>query len=263
MQKQLQPPDGGYQPPKYLSASSIQTWKQCPLKFRYSRLDGIPETPSEHLMLGNFVHEVLANVYRRPPEERNLTNTRNISSFTWTSGNWAETVASVLLTEDAVREFRWVAWWCIENLWIIEDPTKIKADGVEQEFLSDISGVRVRGFIDRYTLDGDGATISDYKTGKLPTSQYMSDKWFQLGLYAQMVSINLGAHVKNIELLYLKEAVRVRQELTPELLASVVSTVITVQTEIEQACATGVFATKKSKLCDWCSYKKICPAWGF
>lgn len=261
MQNQPQPPEGGYRPPEYLSASSIQTWRQCPLKFRYGRLDGLPEAPSEHLLLGNFVHEVLENFYQRPPEERNLTNARSISAFVWANSNWAEAVAPVLATEDAVRAFRWAAWWCIENLWVIEDPTKVKADGVEREFLTEVEGVRVRGFIDRFTLGDDGATVSDYKTGKLPRSQYMSDKWFQLGLYAKMVSTDLGVDVRNMELLYLKEGVRLGQETTPDLVASVVKTVVTTRAEIEQACATGDFPTKKSKLCDWCSYKKICPAW--
>ena len=56
--------------PKHLSASSITTYEQCPLRFRFSRIDRIPEPTTEAMILGTFVHEILEIMYSQIPNER-------------------------------------------------------------------------------------------------------------------------------------------------------------------------------------------------
>ena len=56
--------------PHHLSASSITTYEQCPLRFRFSRIDRIPEPTTEAMILGTFVHEILEELYRIRPSAR-------------------------------------------------------------------------------------------------------------------------------------------------------------------------------------------------
>ena len=53
----------------HLSASAIDTYKSCPLKFRLSKLDGIPQNASKpELIFGNIIHSVLQR-FHEPKKE--------------------------------------------------------------------------------------------------------------------------------------------------------------------------------------------------
>ena len=75
------------------------------------------------------------------------------------------------------RPLRWNAWWCIENLWKVENPKSISPLGIEREVTGNLKSAPVRGFIDRYETSDDGLIrISDYKTGKTPAKSWVADK---------------------------------------------------------------------------------------
>lgn len=248
--------------PSYLSASSISTWEQCPQRYKYSRIDGIPEPETESQVMGTFVHEVLEHLYALPNDERTIENAQQISRVVWAK-HWVERLTSIGLTEKQMREFRWKSWWCIENLWMVENPTGISPIGLESEYNVEVlPNIRVRGFVDRITSTDDGAKITDYKTGKFPKPAYMDQKWFQLLLYKIVVEKTIGKSVKEVELIYLKDGKSISRKTVPEDDVRTLARVSSVHSEILKAFETGTFPTKVSRLCDWCSYKTICPAWG-
>jgi putative RecB family exonuclease len=250
-------------PPPYLSASSISTWKQCRLKYKFSRLDKIPEGTSEALLMGSFVHEILEHLYKRPIEERNLINAKSISSFVWTKSNWEEQVRNILPKDDQVRQFRWNSWWCVENLWVLENPQTITPSGVENEVNGIIgANVPVKGFVDRYSLtDGGAMKISDYKTGKSPRNPaWLKDKWYQLSIYGILLQQQIDKPIEELELLYLKEAVKFTQRPKQKDIDEIIADIEKVYEEILSACQTVDFPTTVTKLCPWCSFKTICPA---
>ena len=247
--------------PEYLSPSSIGTYRQCPLKFKLSRIDRIAEPPTQETLMGNFVHEVLENLYAFDANERTLPLAKSIATELWASGNWADTVQPYLKTL-TMNQFRWNSWWCIENLFAIEDPKQLQPNGIEDELNGSIGGVQMRGFIDRWVLDGDTLVISDYKTGKTPSPKYMADKFFQLTIY----SLLLGPVVKNneykLELLYLKDAVKRTNVPTTQDFAEATETIVTVKKEIDTSHENGNWEAIPSRLCDWCSYKRtVCTYW--
>ena len=162
-----------------------------------------------------------------------------------------------------MREFRWKSWWCVENLWVVENPADILPLGLESEYnVEVVPGIRVRGFVDRITELGDDVKITDYKTGKFPRPAYMDQKWFQLLLYKVVVERTIDKPVKEVELIYLKDGKSVGRKTTAEDDTRTLARVSSVHAEIQQSLSTGDFPTKVSRLCDWCHYKKICPAWG-
>jgi putative RecB family exonuclease len=254
--------EGELKPPPYLSASSISTFRQCPQKFKFNKIDLIPDEPGEAAIMGNFVHDVLEEMYKAKPEHRDMSLAKTLARELWEE-KWAEEALKVLTKEEQVRNFRWNAWWCIENLWNLEDPQKVTPAGLETEVNGPVGGVMVKGFIDRFSQSEDSIlyTVSDYKTGKTPKKQYMADKFFQLYLYAHLLSVTGIGEVDKIELLYLKDGVRLGTKVKDSEVKEMIEIVQNTKEEIDKRCKTGKFEANKSILCNWCSYKKICPAW--
>lgn len=255
--------DSGLKAPEYLSASSISTFRQCPQKFKFNKIDLIPDEPGEAAIMGNFVHDVLEEMYKADPDLRDVSLAKNLARELWEE-KWGEEALKVLTREDQVRNFRWNAWWCIENLWKLEDPKTVTPSGLETEVNGPIGGVMIRGFIDRFS-QSEGSlfyTVSDYKTGKTPKKQYMADKFFQLYLYAHLISVTGIGEVDKIELLYLKDGVRLSTKVKDSEMQEMIDIVKKTKEEIDNRCMSGRFEANKSILCNWCSYKKICPAWG-
>jgi putative RecB family exonuclease len=249
-----------YNPPPYLSASSIGTFRQCPLKFKYNKIDGIPDQPSSATLLGNFVHETLEEFYVLPPEDRNINSARILASKVWASANWEERIRGYVRESD-VRQFRWSAWWCLENVFKVEEPPLIDVKGIETEVNGPIGRATVKGFIDRFEITETGVRVSDYKTGKTPKPAWVSDKYMQLQIYATLLNDSGVANVTEIQLLFLKDGVSFKHQLVAEDFERTINYVQDTHDAVQIACETGDFPYKKSKLCDWCAYKSICPGW--
>jgi putative RecB family exonuclease len=179
---------------------------------------------------------------------------------------WKDKISTLIYDEEKLRTFRWQAWWCVENLWKIEDPNVVEVSEIEHELNGSISGVKMKGFIDRYLFDGNNITISDYKTGKTPKKQYVADKFTQLIIYSSLLLDEMEDRfiVKpepTIELLYLKDGVRFSKKVKHEDIEEMSVGIKKTKTQIDLACKTGRFDPNPTMLCNWCGYKTICPAW--
>ena len=248
-------------PPTYLSPSSMSTYRQCPQKFKFNKIDLIPDPSNHWAVLGNFVHDVLEELYKLTPEFRTPASARVIAKDMWEL-KWHEEASRVLHTEKEIKQFRWSAWWCVENLWRLEQPQQVVPVGIEFELNGKVGGVALRGFIDRYSFSENSTmlTVSDYKTGKTPKID-LEEKFLQLLIYAKLLSsLNIG-DVDKIELLYLKDGIKLEKKVTDNDFKRVVEYIQETKAMVDESCASGVFEARKSYLCNFCSYKKICPAW--
>ena len=257
-------------PPPYLSPSSIGTFQNCQLKFKYNKIDLIPDKPTQETMLGNFVHETLELFYAYDKHDRTLPLAKTLMSQAWNGygdvEGWKDKISTLIQGEEKLRAFRWQAWWCIENLWKIEDPNVVEVSEIEHELNGSIGGVKMKGFIDRYLFDGNNITISDYKTGKTPKKQYVDDKFTQLIIYSSLLLDEMADRFivrpdPTIELLYLKDGVRFSKKVKPDDIEEMTEGIQKTKKQIDHACKTGVFSINPTMLCNWCGYKTICPAW--
>lgn len=247
--------------PDLLSPSSISTFRQCPLKFKFSKIDGLRDSPTEATMLGNFVHEVLEELYALEPHKRTQSFARDIARELWNS-KWEQNVQTLIRAERDIKMFRWSAWWCIENLWLIENPENISPWAIEEHVEGEIAGVRLHGYIDRLIVSDNIARVCDYKTGKTPKKNYIGDKFFQLVIYTQLLaSAGLFPDSVEVELLYLKDGVKFHKVVDEEDVENVATVVNEVREGIESRCKSGSFEPNTSILCNWCGFKTICPAW--
>jgi putative RecB family exonuclease len=249
-----------FNPPPYLSPSSMSTYRQCPQKFKFNKIDGIPDKPSQATLLGNFVHEILETFYVLAPAERTIFAVKSIANEVWNASEWEKRIEGYVSPESH-RSFRWSAWWCIENLWKVENPEFVSPLGIEHEVNGFLGDARVKGFIDRYDLLEDGnVRIADYKTGKTPAKSWVGDKFVQLRIYAALMGQSM-ANVTQLRLLYLKDGVSFTFDVTDESINETVSYVQETFNMIQKSCETGDFPFSRSRLCDFCAYKSICPGW--
>lgn len=255
--------------PEHLSASSIQTYIQCPEKFKLSRVDGIKEPPTTHTTFGNFVHDVMELFYTTiPPEERNTASLRSCCTATWVNGGWEDIVTPLLrmrapqLTWKSINDFRWGAWWCVENIFVLEDPVAVTPSGVEFEVFGKIDGVLIKGYIDRWTEANNMVTISDYKTGKVPADKYAGDKFFQLCLYALLMRELHGKENFELELLYIKHGVRKKYSPSELDLEKAKNTIVNTKKEILVSHEQHNWPAIPSGLCNFCYFKShLCSYW--
>lgn len=246
------------QAPPHLSPSSINTFQQCPLKFKFSKIDGLVEPPTVHTLLGNFVHDILESLYKLPIEERTMPSARQLARLHWEETYGVQTKKLSLNEHD----FRWKAWWCVENLWQIEEPQQTELTGIEHEVFGEVEGVTVKGFIDRYRILDDGTLeIGDYKTGKIPSPRYTDDKFVQLFIYAVMMEVLGIGKSSSVSLMYLAGPKVLTRQVTQEALDTTIKTITSTKKLIDLYCEEGEFPTNTSNLCNWCHFKKICPAW--
>ena len=254
-----------FDPPEYLSPSSIGTFRDCPQKFKLSRIDRIVEPPTWATHLGSFVHEVLEHLYQEPSEQRTKDALRAIAADRWNVGEWEKKVLDLSEPLGAPRDFKIAAFECMSNLWNLENPTEVELDGMEHEVLTHVEGVPMKGYIDRFVFGDDGSVIiSDYKTGKIPNEKFTSedDKFFQLLAYALMLESSDQETTSRVQLLYLKHSVVHEIEATPVKLTIAKATIVETKEALDAACTTENFHCNVTKLCDWCFYKKSgkCPA---
>ncbi len=177
-------------PPAYLSPSSIGTYRDCPQKFKFSRIDGLKEPPTWATHLGTFVHDVLEHLYQLEPDERTSDVLRTLAGDRWKAGDWESAVEALDKKQGEIKDFKIQAFNCMQNLWRLEDPQHVDLMGMEHEVNVAVEGVQLRGFIDRFLIDDTGAVvIGDYKTGKVPNPRFTSEdtKFFQLLTYALML----------------------------------------------------------------------------
>jgi len=250
--------------PAYLSPSSIGTYRECPQKFKLSRIDKIAEPPSWAMHIGSFVHEVLEHLYQSPAEERTRDTLKALAAERWTAGNWEKRVLALRERPGEIVDFKKQAFTCMTNLWTLEDPQETELDGMEHEVMVDVEGVAMKGYIDRFIFGDDGIVISDYKTGKVPNPAFKTDdeKFFQLLAYAAMIEAADQEPTSKVQLLYLGVPVTHELAVTQVNLSIAKGTIVETREGIDTAVTAGEFPCNVGKLCDWCYYKSSgdCPA---
>ena len=122
----------------------------------------------------------------------------------------------------------------------------------------------LRGYVDRLDVaPADGALrVVDYKTGRAPSELFQAKALFQMKFYALAIWRLRGRVPALLQLVYLKDGTILRHAPTEEELLATERKVVALYDAIEQAAERGDWRPNRSRLCDWCSFQSICPAWG-
>jgi len=251
-------------PTPILSPSTILSYNQCPLKVKFAKIDKIKDPGTQESLKGSFVHEILEVLFKTIDKgDRNEDVLKTISRDLWEK-KWKGRLTGIVQGENAQRDFRWQAWWLIESYLKMEDPNETEPVALETWVDGTvISGIRVRGIIDRIVEEDGKLVIQDYKTGKAYDrgSPWDRDKEFPLMVYADLTETDTGQEVDRMELWYISGEKIVTYEPTKDAREYMYGLVRDTQANLTESCQTGDFPAITSKLCDWCAYKSRCPAW--
>jgi putative RecB family exonuclease len=146
----------------------------------------------------------------------------------------------------------------------LEDPRRLEP--AEREVLVETtlpSGVRLKGFVDRLDRADDGRLrVVDYKTGKSPREEFEGKALFQLRFYALVLWRSTGVLPTMLRLYYLADREVLDYFPDEADLLGVERQVDALGTAIAKARDNGDWRHKQSRLCDWCSFQSLCPAYG-
>jgi putative RecB family exonuclease len=256
-------PAPAFEMPRALSPSRISTFRSCPLSFRLSVLEGLPQPPSQAALRGTLVHGALERLYLRPPEQR--TRAFAHAALAGTAAALAGHPEAVALGLDDAAWQAMVddAGPAVDAAFELEDPPSVRAIGVELFVRAQVEGRSVRGIIDRLDLDADGElVVIDYKTGSSPGEEHADARMAGVHLYALMVEHLLGRRPARVQLVYLGAGEIWEMATTEQRARGLERRVVALWDAIERSCATGDFRPRPSVLCDHCAYREFCPAHG-
>ncbi len=244
-----------------LSPSRASDFKTCPQLFKFRSIDHLPEPASPYQARGTTAHLALQRLFDLPPEERNPEVLHDLFREAWTEVRMGE-YEGLFESEEEERDWGIQSLFLLSNYFGLEDPREISPLDRELDLNEELNGMTIRGILDRIDEQPDGSlVITDYKTGKAPPAQYALPAFFALKIYALLVRRRLGKTPTEVRLLYLNGPVLYRLAVDPGQLDAMERQLRALWDAIAKAIDRENFPPRPGRLCDWCSFQSICPAW--
>ncbi len=251
-----------------LSPSRASDFKQCPLLYRFRAVDRLPEKATRAQVRGTVVHAVLEELFARPRAERVPATAHALLAPAWEQlrAQRPELLEELFTGPDDPEQATWLesARGLLDSYFGLEDPRRLEPEACELLVETELeNGVLLRGYIDRLDVAPTGEIrVVDYKTGNAPREIGEAKALFQMKFYALALWKLRGVVPRQLRLMYL--ANRETLEYTPDeaelrrferLVAAIWQAILT-------AGRTGDFRPSRSRLCDYCNHKALCPEFG-
>lgn len=245
-----------------LSYTSIETYKNCPLQYKLSKIDRIePEGTTIEAFMGSLVHEALEKLYTDLVNGKldSLDELERFYAKEWML-RWDPEKIKIVKEDYTQENYFEVGKKCIiayyKKFYPFDQALPI---WIEKDFTIDLGdGIEITGVIDRVDKAGNGKyEIHDYKTtSSLPDKEWC-EKNEQLGIYQIAIQEQFD-DVKEVRLIwhYLRFDTEREVQRSPEELNMLKESLRTIAFEIRNQTE---FEPKKSVLCNWCQYWRYCP----
>jgi putative RecB family exonuclease len=250
--------------PWSLSPSKVSSFKDCPLAFRFSAIDRLPEPSSPAAVKGTLVHRVLELLFLECEKgQRTPDAALERLARAWAEMQFDEEFLSLELDPATAKSFLDDARELVGRYFTLEDPNTVTAVGIEVLLEANLGSLRLRGIIDRLEIDENGEyVITDYKSGRAPGVNFEQGRLGGVHFYAFLCEQVLGKRPAKIQLLYLGDPLAIVATPSEQSIKGLCQRTQAVWTAVERACERDDFRPKVSRLCDWCSFKTWCPAFG-
>ncbi|MCK9293115.1 MAG: PD-(D/E)XK nuclease family protein [archaeon] len=253
------------------SHSSMETFRNCPLQFKYNYIIKPDITIKKNIeaFMGSMVHDSLEKLYKDLKYNK-LNSIEEIVDYY--NSIWKENY-SLDEVEIIRKGYTEENYRSLGEKYLIEYYNRYrpfdegKVLGLEIKININLydslkeKNYEIIGYIDRLTLlDDNHIEIGDYKTNNAAKTQQEVDIDKQLALYAIAIKQSYP-FVEKIDLswYFLSAGIKQVSSRTNLQLEALKKEVIETIREIEEAKEKDKFDAKPSALCDWCSYRSICP----
>ncbi|MBJ7328402.1 MAG: ATP-dependent helicase [Solirubrobacteraceae bacterium] len=230
-----------------LSASDIEAYRMCPLKYKFARVFRIPQEPTVNQRFGIIVHQVLERYHGTGSSS--LDDLLGLLEAGWRRGGMDD--------GEQAKQLRGKAEAALRRYWERQRDEGVDPVWIEKSFSFQMGPHTLRGRVDRVDRLPDGThELIDYKTGR-PRSAHQLREDVQLSLYA--IGAREAWHLDSSEQAYLyvldDEKVRVpSEEMDPTWIRDTIFEVA------EGILGQGFEPTPSFAACSMCDYRIACPA---
>ncbi len=243
-----------------LSPSRVNDFSNCPQLYKYRVIEQKPEGISLDAERGTLVHSVLEALFDEESDSRTLEHALNLMPNIWKAQVESKPELSQLVPE--VKEWFDRVTSLLTTYFDLEEPRSFEPTSRELHLELDLADdIYLHGYVDRLDIAPTGEVrIVDYKTGKSPRTPWQEKAFFQLRVYALIYWKTTGVLPRDLKLIYLGDGKLLISKPTVFALEETEEKLFEIAAQIQDAMSADIWPTKKSRLCDWCSFKPICPA---
>jgi DNA helicase-2/ATP-dependent DNA helicase PcrA len=232
-----------------LSASDIDTYRTCPLKYKFARVFRIPQEPTIHQRFGILVHQVLER-FHAGPSVGGLPELLGLLDAGWRRGGFGDS--------DEERQLRGKAAAALTRYHERFQSAESTPMWFERAFTFNLGPHLLRGRVDRVDrLPGGEYELIDYKTGRPKSAAALAED-VQLSLYAVGAREAWSLESSQQAYYYLLDDEKVT---VPADVAERSEWVCEVATEVAEGIRSqGFEPTPSFAACSVCDYRLVCPA---
>jgi len=242
-----------------LSPSRAGDFKVCPQLFKFKAIDKIEVPPTIYQARGTTAHLALQWLFDLSAEERTPETLYELFRKAWVELRDQE-FPGLFSTVEEEREWGLESLAVLANYFLVEDPTQLEPLDRELDMTEELGEITIRGILDRMEEEDDGIVITDYKTGKAPPEQYAIPAFFALKIYALLIRKRTGRTPVRLKLMYLNGPTVYQISITDPQLDATQRKLEALWSAINRAIINNEFPTRPGRLCGWCQYQDICPA---
>jgi len=234
-----------------LSATAVEIYEACPLKFKLEREWRIPGEVPAAMQFGASMHRVLHAYYDALRFGRPMPDSAILEFFRadLMAANIEDRYQHDLYQQHGEQQLR-------DFMELSRKSAQPEILHTEQNFSIRIEDITVSGRIDRVDrVAGNHIVIVDYKTGK-PRSQEDADESLQLSIYAIAAKEMWGYDADRLVFYNLEDNTAVSSARSNLQLQEARARVI----EVARQMADGEFDANPGFQCNFCSYRNLCPA---
>jgi DNA helicase II / ATP-dependent DNA helicase PcrA len=231
-----------------LSATDIDTYRTCPLKYKFARVFRIPQEPTLHQRFGILVHQVLERFHAN--DAGTLPELLGLLEAGWRRGGFGDS--------EEERQLRGKAAGALTRYHERFRSEEAQPVWFERQFTFKLGPHLLRGRVDRVDRLPDGEyELIDYKTGRPKNAAQLAED-VQLSLYAVGARESWRLEASRQAYYYLLDDQKVavpsddgdRGEWVREVAMEVAEGIL----------AQGFEPTPSFAACSMCDYRLVCPA---